>query len=235
MTLQEVLDAIRSYGSASIKNILIKHGGQEPLYGAKVADLKVLKKKIKKDQALALALYDSGVYDAMYLAGLVADGSAMTEQQLQHWVEHSKSSAMSEYTVPWVTSEHPQGWKLALKWIDSKDEMIASSGWNTLVGIVSVKPDEELDMAALQQLLKRVQVAIHKAPNRVRYTMNGFVIAAGTYVEALQKVAVEVAQKIGVVSVNMGDTACVVPLAEDYINKSLSRPGGAKKKKTMKC
>lgn len=235
MTLREVMDAIKSYGSATIKNILIKHGGQEPIYGAKVGDLKVLQKKIKKDQALAMALYDSGVYDAMYLAGLVADGAAMTEQQLQQWAEHAKSPAISEYTVPWVTAEHPKGWKLGLKWIDSKDENIACSGWNTVGGIVSVKPDDDLDITVLQQLLKRVQAEIHTAPNRVRYAMNTFVISVGTYVEPLHKAAVEVAKKIDVVSVNMGDTACVVPFAEDYINKARDRPGGAKKKKTTKC
>lgn len=235
MTLQEVLDAIKAYGSASTKNTLMKHGGREPIYGAKVADLKVLQKKIKKDQALALALYDSGVYDAMYLAGLVADGSTMTEKQLQHWAEHSKSPAISEYTVPWVTSEHPQGWKLALKWIESKDEQIACSGWNTLGGIVSMKPDEELDLPKLKELLKRVQTEIHTGPNRVRYTMNAFVIGVGTYVDALSKEAIAVAKKVGAVSVNMGDTACKVPAAEDYINASRNRPGGAKKKKTIKC
>jgi 3-methyladenine DNA glycosylase AlkD len=176
---------------------MMKHGCQEPIYGAKVADLKVLQKKIKKDQALALALYESGVYEAMYLAGLVADGGAMTEKQLQYWVEHARSPAISEYTVPWVTAEHPQAWKLGLKWIDSKDEKIACSGWNTLGGIVSLKPDEELDIPKLKELLKRVQTEIHTAPNRVRYTMNGFLIGVGTYVDALSKEAIAVAKKVG--------------------------------------
>jgi Predicted DNA alkylation repair enzyme len=235
MTLQEVLEAIKSYGSVSTKNTLMKHGCQEPIYGAKVADLKVLQKKIKGDQELALALYDSGVYDAMYLAGLVADGNKMTEKQLEHWVKNAKSSAINEYTVPWVTSEHPQAWKLALKWIDSKDEMIACSGWNLLSGMVSLKPDAELDLPKLKELIKRVQTEIHAAPNRVRYTMNGFVIGVGTYVDALNKEAIAAAKKIGIVSVYMGDTACKVPAAEEYINASRSRPGGAKKKKTLKC
>lgn len=235
MTLQEVLDTIKAYGSASTKNTMMKHGCQEPIYGAKVADLKVIQKKIKNDQALALALYESGVYEAMYLAGLVANGAAMTEKQLQHWAEHAKSPAISEYTVPWVTAEHPQAWKLALKWIDSKNEQIACSGWNTLSGIVSMKQDEELDLPKLKELLKRVQAEIHTAPDRVRYTMNGFVIGVGTYVDALNKEAITVAKKVGIVSVNMGDTACKVPAAEDYINASRNRPGGAKKKKTLKC
>lgn len=235
MKLAEVLDAIRSYGSASTKNTLMKHGAQEPLYGAKVADLKVLQKKIKKDVPLALALFDSGVYDARYLAALIASGAEMTEAQLQHWVNTSNSPGISEYSVPWVASEHPKGWEMALEWIGSDSELIAGSGWNTLGGIVSMKADDELDIPALKKLLKRIEKDIHTSPNRVRYVMNGFVISVGAYVDALHDLAVETARKIGTVSVDMNGTACKVPGAEAYIAAARNRPGGAKKKKTIKC
>jgi hypothetical protein len=47
--------------------------------------------------------------------------------------------------------------------------------------------------------------------------MNGFVIAVGTYVEALTEKSKEVAKDIGVVSVDVGGTACKVPMANEYI------------------
>lgn len=235
MQLPEVLDAIRSYGSASTKNTLMKHGAAEPVYGAKVADLKILQKKIKKDVPLALALFDSGVYDARYLAALIADGAQMTEAQLQHWAETSNSQGISEYSVPWVAAEHPKGWELALRWIASDNELIAASGWNTLGGIVSMKADEELDLPLIKKLLQRIEKTIHSSPNRVRYVMNGFVIGVGTYVDALHEQAVAVARNIGAVSVDMNGTACKVPLAEEYISAARNRPGGAKKKKTIRC
>ena len=53
----------------------------------------------------------------------------------------------------------------------------------------------------------RVAKSIHKAPNRVRYTMNGFIIAVGSYVAALTDKAVAVAKKVGKVSVDVGDVA----------------------------
>ena len=51
--------------------------------------------------------------------------------------------------------------------------------------------------------------------------MNGFVISVGTYIEGLTKKSKEVASRIGKVNVNMGGTACKVPLATDYINKAI--------------
>jgi hypothetical protein len=52
-----------------------------------ISELKKFQKRIKKDYQLALDLYDTGNYDAMYLAGLIADDARMTRKDLQRWVE----------------------------------------------------------------------------------------------------------------------------------------------------
>lgn len=65
----------------------------------------------------------------------------------------------------------------------------------------------------------RVEKEIHNAPNRVRYAMNMFVIAVGTYVQPLSELAMQAGQRIGKVSVDVGETACKVPFAPDYIDK----------------
>ena len=63
------------------------------------------------------------------------------------------------------------------------------------------------------KLLELVEKEIHGAKNRVRFTMNGFVISVGTYIEALTEKSKESAMKIGEISVEMCGTACKVPLA----------------------
>jgi len=104
-----------------------------------------------------------------------------------------------------------------------------------LSSIVIVKPDAELDLKQYKKLLTRAQKEVHTAPNRVRYTMNNFIIAVGSYVESLSKDATEIADKIGKVDVEMGGTACKVPLASDYIRKTTDKRGMRKKKKTARC
>ncbi len=74
-----------------------------------------------------------------------------------------------------------------------------------------------------------------ESPDVVRYQMNGFVIAVGCYVKPLSKNAIEAATKIGPVTVDMGDTACKVPFAPDYIRKVEERGTVGKKRKTVKC
>ena len=235
MTTEQIMKELEKKGSESIKKIFLNHGAKGPLFGVKVGDLKVIQKKVKKDHKLAMELFGTGIYDAMYLAGLIADESKMSKKDIQQWAEKSPSHGISEYTVAWVAAESDYGWELGMKWIDSPKESIASSGWNTLSGVIAMKPDNELDIALIKKLLQRIVKEIHSAPNRVRYTMNGFVIGVGGYIKELTKEAIEVSKKIGDVYVDMGGTACKVPSAPDYIKKMEARGSIGKKKKTVKC
>ncbi len=235
MNKEEVLKELKGYGSDSTKRIYLNHGAQEPFFGVKVADLKKIVKKIKGNQALALELYDTGNSDAMYLAGLVADGGLMTKAQLNKWAKNAYWYMLSEYTVAWVASENEKGWEIALDWIESKKEMVAAAGWAALASIVATRNDEELDMPKIKLLLKRIKKEIPTAQNRVKYTMNGFVISVAAYISSMTDDAISLSADIGRVSVDMGGTACKVPYGPEYIEKIRRRGAIGKKRKTSKC
>jgi 3-methyladenine DNA glycosylase AlkD len=79
MTASEILEELKPLGSDGYKKVMYNHGAKEPFLGVKIEELKKIQKRIKRDYRLALELYDTGVYDAMYLAGLIADDPKMTE------------------------------------------------------------------------------------------------------------------------------------------------------------
>jgi 3-methyladenine DNA glycosylase AlkD len=234
-TAQEIIEALRPLGTASYKKVMLNHGVPEPCFGVKISELKVFQKRIKRDYQLALDLYDTGIYDAMYLAGLIADEAKMTKRDLQRWIRGAGCSAIAESTVAWVAAESAHGRELALEWIESKQERVAASGWATLSCLVALKEDAELDLAELKRLLQRVQKSIHTQPSVVRSCMNSFVIAVGSHVKPLTAVAIEAARKIGEVSVDMGNTSCQVRDAETYIGKVRARGALGKKRKTVRC
>ncbi len=234
-TLQEIIIELENYGDETIKKIYLNHGVSEPLYGVRVQDMKKIVKKVKKDHELSLALYATGNYDAMYLAGLIADENKISKSDLQKWVEESPNQAISEYTVAWVAAESKHGYTLGLQWIESGNELIATAGWSTLSNYAAITQDDKLDLPMYAQLLDRVKKNIHSAPNRVRYTMNGFVIAVGRYIIELSEKASQVAEKIGKVSVNVGNTSCKVPNAVDHIKKVKDKGKLGKKRKMARC
>ncbi len=235
MTLNEVLEELKAAADPKSAKILEKHGAGANNLGVKVADLKAIRKKTGKDHELALSLFDTGISDAMYLAGYVCDPAGMTPELLDSWAEKAFWQWISEFTVPWVAAESPHALEMALKWIGSERENVASSGWAALSSYLSITPDELLDAAMLQSLLDTVEKSIHSAPNRVRYAMNGFVIALGTYVKDLSPAAKEAALRIGKVSVDMNGTSCKVPFAPDYIEKAQKKGNPWKKRKTAFC
>jgi 3-methyladenine DNA glycosylase AlkD len=235
LTAQNILAELRPLGSDAYRQILLRHGAKDPIYGVKVEHLKKIQKRIKTDYQLALDLFDTGVYDAMYLAGLIADDARMTKKDLRHWVETAKSPTLCGCTVAWVAAGSKHAREIALEWIDSKQEQVASTGWNTLGSLVGVKDDADLDLEEFKQLLQRVATTIHDQPDPVRYAMNVFVIAVGSYVKPLTADAIAAARKIGKVTVDMGDTACKVPDAAAYIDKVKKRGSLGKKRKSAKC
>jgi 3-methyladenine DNA glycosylase AlkD len=236
MTTSQILTELKKAGTAQTKKIWTTHGAKEPFYGVSIADLKKIQKTIKDNkQQIALELFASGVGDAQYLAGLMADGSKMSKKELQTWAGAAEWPMISEYSVAWVACENKDAFKIALEWIDSKKTNVATSGWNTLSSLVATRPDEELDIPGLKKLLTRIEKEIDKAPNRVRYCMNSFVIAVGSYVKELTALATATGKKIGAVEVDMNGTACKVPFAPDYIKKVADKGYLGKKKKTAKC
>jgi 3-methyladenine DNA glycosylase AlkD len=234
-TAKELLAELKKLGTEQTKKTLLRHGAREPFFGVKVADLKVIQKRIKKDYQLALDLFDTGNSDAMYLAGLIADPERMTKADLRKWVKGAYWSMLSCYTVAWVAAESRFGRELALEWIDSESEQIASAGWSTYGSLVAIKPDAELDLAEIEKLLARVKAEIGSAANRVRYCMNGFVIAVGGYVVPLTAKAKATAKAIGAVECDMGDTSCNVPDALAYIAKIEQMGRVGKKRKHAMC
>jgi 3-methyladenine DNA glycosylase AlkD len=235
MTLQEVMTELEKMGDANTKKTLMRHGAKEPFYGVKVADLKKILKKTKKNHQLSLELFQTGNSDAMYLAGLMADENQISKKDLNDWVKKAYWFYLSEYAVPWVAAETDFGFELGMEWIDSKEENIKAAGWATLASFASYQPDEKIDTKAYSNLLDRVQEKIHKAENREKYAMNGFIIATASYIPSLTEKAKAVAQTIGPVSVDMNGTACKVPLAISYIKKVEDKGKIGNKKKTARC
>jgi hypothetical protein len=236
MKAKEILKELEALGSEGTRNMLIRnHGVREPCFGVKIGDMKPIVKRIKADYQLALDLYDSGNYDAMYLAGLIADDARMTKKDLQHWVDGAYGGSLHGTTVPGVAAGSPHGWAMAMKWIKSSKPTVASAGWSTLSCLVALKGDSELDLGELERLIGTVQEGIHQAPDAVRYAMNNFVISVGCYVAPLTEAAIAAAGAIGPVSADLGNNSCKVPFAPETIRKVQQRGAIGKKRKTVKC
>jgi len=231
------MEELRSKGKENTRLIYARHGmPYDRTFGVSNADLKLIAKTIKGQQELACQLYDTGNVDAMYLAGIVADGAKMTPQQLESWAEGAAGIPMIlEHTVPWVTVDNPKARALSIQWIQSEKEHIQTAGWRSYCGIIATAPDSNLDLSEIQKLLNIAENEINHATDRVKLAMNAFVVSVGCYVLPLASAAKETAKRIDKIMVDVGDTACKVPYAIAAIEKVESANKLGQKRKTIRC
>lgn len=244
MNLNDIMKELKALGSEQTVKVLKRHGARDPFFGVKIADMKKLVSKLKKANKaegkeglhnLALQLYDTGNSDAMYMAAFLVDPKQITRDELNRWVEGAYWYMLSDYTVAWTASASPFGWELAQEWMKSKNQFIASAGWATISSIMSITPDENLDIDAISKLMEKAKNEVHDAKNRVRYAMNNFIIAAGSFVPDLTEKAKSLGKEVGVVEVDMGGTSCKVPQIVEYIEKVEARGKLGSKRKSAVC
>ena len=95
----------------------VSQGASEPLFGVASGALKPIAKKMKKNQPLAEELYATGNYDAMYLAGMIADPKKMTPADFDRWIEKAYFHMISDFIVAVTLAETDIAQEVADKFI----------------------------------------------------------------------------------------------------------------------
>ncbi len=235
MNLQEVMDYLESKGSEQTRKTYSRHGAPEEFFGVKVGDLKPIEKKERNNHALAQELYATGNGDAQYLAGLIANPAEFSKEELVQWAKDATWYMISEYAVAWNLAEHPDCVEIATEWILSDDPQLQVVGWAGYAAFLGTKKSDGHDVEAVKTLLTKAEKEIHEAENRVRYTMNGFIIAAAGAYPELTELCKEIGDRIGKVKVDLGETSCKVPSIRPYIENMENRNRIGKKKAKAKC
>jgi 3-methyladenine DNA glycosylase AlkD len=188
------------------------------MFGVSFATLKAMKKKIGVDHDLALALWDTGNFDARNLAVKIVDPARMSSADLDRWAREVSQSRLCGGYVAMLPSETPLGAAKAAEWFASKDARLHGAAW-PLLGQLAQR-DESLPDAFYEKRLAEIEKTIHTAPNDERWAMNQAVIAIGLRNPALRKAALAAAKRIGKVDIDHGDTDCKTPDAAEYIQKT---------------
>ncbi len=234
MKFDEAMQALSEQGTEQNRRIFRNHGAREPLFGVSIAALGALTKRIKKDQPLAEGLYASGVYDAMYLATMIADPAQMSESDFERWMDGAYCHGLSD-AVAGVLSESEVAEGIADRWIQSGEELRMAAGWTCYDWLLCTRPDGAFDQEKLSAMLYAVEDGIHRQPNWTRYAMNNFIIALGISYVPLHAQALRAAEVVGKVTVNMGKTSCKTPLASAYIQKAVTQGRLGYKRKSKRC
>ncbi|BFT73973.1 DNA alkylation repair protein [Paenibacillus sp. P36] len=231
MNVETVMQELEVLGKERTKKIYVSNGAHEPLFGVATGEMKPIAKKIKLNQPLAEELYNTGNYDAMYFAGVIADPKAMTEADFDRWIDGAYFYMLSDYVVAVTLAETEIAQQVADKWILSGEELKMSAGWSCYCWLLGNRRDSEFDESKLAALLERVKNTIHDMPERTKYAMNNFIYTVGVSYLPLHDKAVETAKVVGPVEVQRNKSL----IASERIQKEVEKGRIGFKRKYVRC
>ncbi|MHC1682946.1 MAG: DNA alkylation repair protein [Clostridiaceae bacterium] len=235
MELNEIMNELKSLGKERTKKSYISNGAKEPVFGVSISALKPIFKKIKYNQPLANQLYETGNYDAMYLAGMIAEPKKMTEDDFDRWIEGAYFYMISDFIVAVTLAETDIAFSVADRFIESGKELTMSAGWSCYTWLLGSRKDSEFDKEKLLELLNKVRENIHSKPNRTKYAMNNFIMTVGISYLPLHEEAKKTAEEVGVVEVLENGKLRQIQNALEYIEKEADKGKLGFKRKHVRC
>jgi len=170
--------------------------------------------------------------DAMYLSQFVVNETKICKSDLEQVIECTNYYMILDNVVAPLLARNQELLKDSLyEYLNSdnpRKQQVAYSAYSIMLGSYD---DADIDYQHVKQTIAYVKTNIHDAENRVRYSMNNFLIAAGAANKYITNLSKEAAKAIGKVHVSMGKTSCKVPDAFSYIVKIEERGTIGKKRK----
>jgi 3-methyladenine DNA glycosylase AlkD len=117
MNVDSALAALRRRASKKVRDGMARYAiPSDNALGVQVGVIRQLGKQIGRDQALSLALWKTGVYEARFLAGFVGDPARVTPAQMESWCRDFDSWAMVDTTCFMLFDRTPLAWKKIGPW-----------------------------------------------------------------------------------------------------------------------
>lgn len=234
MTFNDVMKELETLGTEQAKKIYRNHGADIDLFGVSIANIKKIAKKLKGQHVIGMELLHSGNIDAIYLSQYVVNPEYLCKEDLEEVIELTNYYMVLDNVIaPLIARNKDLIDELLYDYLDSDDDrkkQIAYSAYSMILGSYD---DSDIDYEHVRSTIEYLKHNIHDSENRVRYSMNNFLIAAGAASNEITDLSKEVAKHIGKVHVSMGKTSCKVPDAFSYIEK-IENMGNIGKKRKLK-
>ncbi|HAS74248.1 MAG TPA: DNA alkylation repair protein [Clostridiales bacterium UBA8960] len=222
MFLDEIMHELAQMGTERTKKYYVSQGAVEPVFGVATGAMKPLFKMLKNNQEMAEALYATGNYDAMYLAGMIADVRAMKPDDYFRWMETAYFPMISNFVVAVTLAESEFAQEVADQFIQHEKELYRAAGWSCYEWLLGSQKDEAFDQKKIEGMLNTVLLIYETETPIVKKAMAGFVVAVGISFKPQSQLAQNVAEKI--------DTKTF-----DSLNKELSKGRLGFKRKHVRC
>jgi 3-methyladenine DNA glycosylase AlkD len=221
MTLKETLSQLKSLGNEKVRTHNKKNGAGDNQFGVMLGEIRKLAAKIKSDDRLAAALWDTGNIDARLLAILLIKPKSLSRDAMDRMVRTGSFVQVADWLNAYIVKSHPDKESLRQSWMQDDDPWAARAGWSLTAERIRKSPDG-ID---LPKLLERIESEMGTAAPPVQWTMNSCLAGIGIHVPKLRKRAVAIGEKLGIYSDYPVSKGCTSPFAPIWIGEMVRRQG----------
>jgi len=156
--------------------------------------LKKIAKQIGKDHQISQQLWDSGIYEARILAGLVGKPNKVTKRQMEKWVNDFDSWGVCDSICSNLFDKTQFAYSKAFEWSKRKEEFIKGVGL-VMIACLSVH-DKEANNKKFEQFFPIIKREADDQRNFIRKAINWALRQIGKRNIVLNKKAIVVAKQI---------------------------------------
>lgn len=221
MDLQEAMAQLESLGNEKVRAQNRKRGAGDDQFGVRLGDIRKVAGKIKSDDRLAAALWDTGNIDARLLAILIVKPKNLSREDLDRMVRSTDFVQVADWLNAYVAGKHPDRESLRQAWMDDENPWAARAGWS----LTSQRIDKDPGGIDHPGLLDRIESEMASAPAQVQWTMNFCLAGIGINSPIHRERAIAIGEKLGVYRDYPVSKGCTSPFAPIWINEMVSRQG----------
>lgn len=221
MTLEETLAQLKSLGNEKMRAQNKKRGAGDHQFGVLLGDIRKLAAKIKTDDPLAVALWDTGNVDARLLAILLIKPKKLSRDEMDGMVRSVDFVQIADWLNAYVVRNHPAKESLRQSWMEDDDPWAARAGWDLTSERIGKNP-RGLDLPAL---LDRIESEMASSAPEVQWTMNFCLAGIGIHFPEHRQRAIAIGEKLGIYRDYPVSKGCTSPFAPIWINEMVRRKG----------
>ena len=119
----EVLASIKRMGSKSVRDGMVRYGlPPDNAFGIPVGTMQKFAKDIGRNHELALALWETGYYEARMIAAFIDDPSLVTSAQMDRWCKDFDNWGIVDTVCFKLFDKTPHAWRKVVQWSREREE-----------------------------------------------------------------------------------------------------------------
>jgi 3-methyladenine DNA glycosylase AlkD len=189
------LAALKSASSKKVRDGMVRFGiPTTNALGVPMKDIQALGKKLGRDHKLALALWETGVYEARLLVAYVADPARLTAAQMDGWCRDFDNWGVTDTLCLPHFVDSPLAWGRVRPWVRRKAEFEKRAGFVMIACLARPKrPGED---ALFLECLEMIERASTDERNFVKKGVNWALRGIGRRNKALNAASVALSRRL---------------------------------------